>query len=321
MNFSYTISEEQKGTRLDVFLVKALGAEQLEHVVPTRSKIAAWISDSAVSVNESSITKSGYKLSAEDVVFVIIPEAKAVSLEPDPSVTIDVVFEDDHLIVLDKAPGVVVHPAAGNFEKTLVHGLLAHVGDNIKQVGDALRPGIVHRLDKDTSGLMVVAKTDKTFLHLSEQFRPPRSIHREYLAIVAKEPKEESGEIEGAIGRHPVRRKQMAVVADGKPATTEWSVEQRFTYGCLLRLKLTTGRTHQIRVHLKYEGMPILGDSVYGISDGSLPQKLRPALRKFGRQALHAASLSFVHPDTLERVSFDSKMPGDMKHLASLLAG
>ena len=285
-----------------------------ENIVATRSKISNWISNSCVLVNQSSVSKAGFKLSEGDSIQVEIPDPKKNPLEPDPSIELDIVFEDDDILIINKQAGLVVHPGAGNFEKTLVHALLAHVGDELKQVGDSLRPGIVHRLDKDTSGLMVVAKNDKAFLNLVEQFKPPRTIHREYLAITSARPKDESGVIELAIGRHPVKRKEMTVLdVGGKSAKTLWNVEKRLDSGCLLRLQLTSGRTHQIRVHLKHSSMPIVGDPLYGLNNGGLSQKLRAPIKKLGRQALHAWKLSFIHPSSEKELSFEQALPDDMQ--------
>ncbi len=245
------------------------------------------------------------------------PEAQAIAL--------DIVYEDDDLIVVNKPAGMVVHPAPGNPDQTLVNALLSHCGDSLQGIGGVKRPGIVHRLDKDTSGLMVVAKNDAAHASLSRQFAE-RSSERMYRAIVWGVPRPAEGEIEGAIGRDPRNRKRMAVVTrGGKPALTRYKVVQRFGGGraSLVECRLATGRTHQIRVHLAQAGHPLLGDPVYGGRRGRAgtveKAGLGKALAAFGRQALHAATLGFSHPQTGKTLRFRADDPNDFRSLINLL--
>lgn len=240
------------------------------------------------------------------------PEAQEIPLE--------ILFEDRHLIVVNKPAGLVVHPAPGNADGTLVNALLAHAGEELSGIGGEARPGIVHRLDKDTSGVMVVAKTERAHHVLSEAFAT-RDLSREYLALCWGLPAPAEGDIEGAIGRHPTDRKRMAVVTKGgKHALTHYRTERAFGTGAaLLRLKLATGRTHQIRVHLAHINHPVVGDPVYlrriPAAASSLPKTTRDALLAFPRQALHAATLGFRHPVTGEALAFSAKLPEDMQML------
>jgi 23S rRNA pseudouridine1911/1915/1917 synthase len=249
------------------------------------------------------------------------PEAAA----PLPqAMALTILHEDRHLIVLDKPAGLVVHPAPGNPDGTLVNALLAHAGEELEGIGGEKRPGIVHRLDKDTSGVMVVAKTEPAHRALSEAFAA-RDLDRHYLALAWGLPAPQAGEIEGAIGRHPADRKRMAVVArGGKPALTRYATERGWGTACaLLRLRLGTGRTHQIRVHLAEKGHPIVGDPVYlrrtPAAARTLPEPARTALLGFPRQALHAATLGCRHPVTGEALAFASALPADMAGLLAML--
>ena len=233
-------------------------------------------------------------------------------------------FEDEHLLVLDKPAGLVVHPAPGNPEGTLVNALLAHCGASLAGIGGVRRPGIVHRLDKDTSGLLVVAKTEPVHRALSRDFAG-RRIERAYGAFVWGVPVPAAGEISGNIGRSSSNRKKMAVVAAtrGKPAVTRYRVERRFgNHAALIECRLLTGRTHQIRVHLAHAGHPLIGDPVYGTRGGRAVARLGPpgaAIAGFPRQALHARLLGFSHPATGETLTFESPLPMDMQELLTNL--
>lgn len=241
-------------------------------------------------------------------------------------IPLTILFEDADLIVLDKPAGLVVHPAPGNLDGTLVNALLAHAGDDLPGIGGEKRPGIVHRLDKDTSGVMVVAKTDRAHRTLSEAFAA-RDLERAYLALVWGLPAEMQGEVSAPIGRHPVDRKRMAVVErGGKPATTRYQVKRAWgTAVALVECRLLTGRTHQIRVHMAHIGHPLVGDPVYlrrtPASAKLLPAATRDALLAFPRQALHAATLGFRHPVTKQPLSFESPVPADLTDLLTLLDG
>src|SRR5579872_701343 len=248
---------------------------------------------------------------------VILPEAEDATPQAQ-AIPLSICFEDAHLIVIDKPAGLVVHPAPGNPDGTLVNALIAHCGESLAGIGGVRRPGIVHRLDKDTSGLIVVAKSDLAHRALSRDFAA-RRISRAYAAIVAGVPMPAAGEIAGNIGRSVTNRKKMAVVADsrGKPAVTRYRVERAFgDAAALLECRLLTGRTHQIRVHLAHRGHPLIGDPVYG---GRAGRALSRAIGMFPRQALHARHLGFVHPATGEALSFDSKLPDDMAELVTNL--
>ena len=246
-----------------------------------------------------------------------VPRAQAIAL--------DVVYEDDSLIVIDKPAGLVVHPAPGNMENTLVNALLAHCGDSLSGIGGVKRPGIVHRLDKDTSGLMVAAKTDRAHKALSAQFAA-HDLERAYKALVWGVPSPREGRIEGNIGRSERNRKKMAVVdGRGKTALTRYRVERQFGLAAsLVECRLATGRTHQIRVHMAHIGHPVIGDPVYG---GGETKRRRHALTKeagsrllaFGRQALHAATLGFKHPESHETMRFESELPRDIRDLIDCL--
>lgn len=314
--------------RLDQFLsrhAQALAdaaAENRGSIVPARSQLAKWIRDGRVKVGGRVVTKPGYALRLHQMVEVEVPQPEPTKVLPDASVRFDIIFEDAEVIVVNKPAGLTVHPGAGRKNATLVSGLLNHLGDNLQQIGDALRPGIVHRLDKDTSGLMVVAKTEASYRCLLKQFSPPRTIHRTYLALAAGKPgaHADSGVLEGAIGRNPRKRTEMKLLtAGGRAAVTYWRLLESFRFGALLELKLETGRTHQIRTHLRYFGAPILGDPLYGPKESLIPAALRLAVKSFGRQALHAWKLSFLHPETNAELTFEAVVPPDLAGLIKTL--
>lgn len=258
---------------------------------------------------------------------VTVPDAAPA--EPVPQqIPLTVIFEDDQVIVIDKPAGLVVHPAAGNPDNTLVNALLAHCGDSLKGIGGVARPGIVHRLDKDTSGLMVAAKTDLAHQSLTEQFAAHR-IDRAYQAVVRGAPRPPAGTIEGDIGRSPRNRKKMAVVTRaGKSAVTRYKTERRFgdqksPWASLVTCRLETGRTHQIRVHMSHIGHPLIGDPLYG-GRRALPKGMKEGddgkfIESFPRQALNAVRLGFQHPKTAETLTFEGEMPKDMEKLISAL--
>jgi 23S rRNA pseudouridine1911/1915/1917 synthase len=302
----YSISEGEKDQRIDMFL--ASREKDL-----TRSRIQSLIKNQAVKVNEIPV-KTSYRLKLDDKVHFIIPPAAPSEVKPE-AVDFRVVYEDSWLLVIDKPAGLVVHPAPGHSGGTLVHGLL-HRCTGLSGIGGVMRPGIVHRLDKDTSGLLVVAKNDSAHNILSSQFKQGE-ITKKYIALVHGCVPGAKGEIDLAISRHPVRRKEMAVSPSrGKRALTLWKrievIGGRFT---LLSVTLKTGRTHQIRVHLSYLGFPILGDQVYGFRrswwDKNCPeaQAIVPLLN---RQMLHSTLLGFIHPGTGKYVEFKSPVAADM---------
>jgi 23S rRNA pseudouridine1911/1915/1917 synthase len=248
---------------------------------------------------------------------VTVPEPRPAHNEPQ-AIALEIIHEDEHLLVVDKPAGMVVHPAAGNFDGTLVNALLHHCAGRLSGIGGVARPGIVHRIDKDTSGLLVVAKTDVAHEGLAAQFAR-HSIDRRYLAIVAGIPMPPSGAIDAPLARSSANRKKMAVVEDGrgKRAVTHYRIIQPLRDAAMVECRLETGRTHQVRVHMASIGHPLLGDPVYG----RIPSSHREVLKRldFHRQALHAARLGFVHPVSKENLSFESALPSDIQELFGAL--
>lgn len=284
----------------------------------TRSQLRRLIDEGDVTVRGLPVTKPGHKLRPGDEIAVSLHpprEARAVAQD----IALTVVHEDRHLIVIDKPPGLVVHPAPGHPDGTLVNALLAHCTD-LSGVGGELRPGIVHRLDKDTSGVMVAAKDDATHVALTDMFER-HDLVREYLAVVSPPPRDASGTFSTLHGRHPTDRKRFSSkVVRGKPAITHYRVEERLgAVAVLVRCRLETGRTHQIRVHFADHGSPVVGDQVYGRRPRG--QVLAEPAAALGRQALHAAVLSFVHPITGEALRFETEPPADMQRLVRALKG
>lgn len=279
----------------DVQRVDAFVSSQLDL---TRSHVSKLLAGGNITVNKKTVQKSA-KLKRGDEVLVILPEPEPLDVLPE-NIPLDIVYEDDYLLVVNKPKGMVVHPAAGNYTGTLVNALLWHCKDNLSGINGVMRPGIVHRIDKDTSGLLMVAKNDIAHNFLSEQIKE-HSFVREYEAVVHGVIKQDTGRIEAPIGRHPVKRKQMAVTAENsKPAITHFSVINRFEKFTHIRLKLETGRTHQIRVHMSYLGYAVAGDSVYG------PKK---CIESLGGQCLHAKKLGFIHPKTRQYMEFETPLP------------
>ncbi len=304
------------GMRLDRFLADAIGTL-------SRSRVKALIEEGRATGDGATLREPAEPVRA-GVLYALAPPAPVSAVPTAQSIPFPILFEDADLIVLDKPAGLVVHPAPGNQDGTLVNALLAHCGDTLPGIGGERRPGIVHRLDKDTSGVMVVAKTETALAALSAAFAA-RDLERSYLALAWGLPAPATGEIEGAIGRDPRDRKRMAVVArGGKAALTGYRVRRSFgTAVSLLECRLRTGRTHQIRVHLAHAGHPIVGDPVYLRRTPAAARALNPATRAalldFPRQALHAAVLGFTHPRTGESLRFETPMPEDMATLVGML--
>ncbi len=264
----------------------------------SRARIQQLLESGAITVSGKCV-RPGYKLRAGDAVEIIMPPATPYEALPQ-AIPLDIVYEDASLLVINKPRGMVVHPAAGNYTDTLVNALLHHCGDTLSEIGGVLRPGIVHRIDKDTTGLLVVAKGDKAHHHLSEQLKT-RTLSRTYYALVHGNVKSDMGTISAPIGRSVQDRKKMAVLKHGgRDATTHFEVLERFGQFTLLRCKLETGRTHQIRVHMRYMGHPIVGDMTYGV-------KKEPF--KLEGQLLHAGEIGFVHPETEEKMTFSAPIP------------
>lgn len=305
------VSDECGGDRLDAFLARSL--DDL-----SRSRLKALIEKGHVHEAERTITDPSYRVKPGEL-FVVIHEP---ATDPEPvgqDIPLDVLFEDEHLIVINKPVGLVVHPAAGNPDGTLVNALIAHCGESLSGIGGVRRPGIVHRLDKDTSGVMVAAKTDVAHQGLSELFAT-HDIKRMYLALVRGVPARPKDTIDGPIGRDSKNRKRMTVRKGGKHAVTHYRIAERFgDAACLMECTLETGRTHQIRVHLSHIGHSVIGDTLYGrLRAGSLKglsAEAREQARAFPRQALHAALLGFRHPVTEEYLKFRSDPPPDMAGL------
>lgn len=321
-----SVATEQAGERLDRFV-----AARVPEV--SRSRVQALIRSGHLTIDGQATLDVGRKLKEnEAIVLALPPPEPAEPVGQDMALT--VVFEDAHVIVIDKPAGLVVHPAAGHSDGTLVNALIAHCGDSLSGIGGVRRPGIVHRLDKDTSGLLVVAKTDAAHHSLSEQFASHGEdgrLQRMYVALVWGALPRPRGTIDAPLGRSPSNRTKMAVVpeAAGRRAVTHYEVTEIFgddvnkPIASLVRLQLETGRTHQIRVHLAHIGHPVLGDPVYGVgfktSAARLSDEGQAALTALGRQALHAAELGFGHPKTGKPLHFESALPADMARLARAL--
>ncbi|MEY4617291.1 MAG: pseudouridylate synthase [Pseudomonadota bacterium] len=317
MKIELQVPETARGTRLDKYLGTV---EQVQ----SRSRAIQLIDSGSVLVNQMQV-KPSFVLKGGESLLIEIPEATPLTLQP-LDIELEILFEDEHIMVINKPPGLVVHPAAGHAQDTLVNALVAHSDDFAMKFGEH-RPGIVHRLDKDTSGIMVVAKNDSSQVALAAQFKD-RTIHRRYLAIACGSIKQEGGTIKSFLARHPTDRKRFASIRDrdrkiiqdpnlnpgvGKWAHTDYQVIGRHPSGLTyVKLKLHTGRTHQIRVHLSELGHPILGDETYGASK---------KYRAVPRFALHAAELGFVHPVTKESLLFEKEWPLDYKDLVKELFG
>jgi len=291
----------------------------LADAAPTlsRERLKALIRSGAVEASGQPFRDPAIKVQGDERFRVAVPEPAAAHNEPQ-DIPLKIVFEDDHLLVVDKPAGLVVHPAAGNFDGTLVNALLYHCAGKLSGIGGVARPGIVHRIDKDTSGLLVVAKTDVAHEGLAKQFAA-HSIDRRYLAVVSAVPKASGGTVDAPLARSATNRKKIAIVEGnrGKRAVTHWKRLNVLKDAALVECRLETGRTHQVRVHMASIGHPLLGDPVYGRS-GKTHGKLLKELG-FHRQALHAAELGFTHPVTKHRLSFSSPMPPDMQELFNAL--
>lgn len=295
------VNPENAGERLDAFL-----AEQLEDV--TRSAAAKLCAGGSVTREGKPLAKN-YRLTGGETIAVALPDPQPMDAVAQ-DIPLDVVYEDADVIVVNKPKGLVVHPAPGHPDGTLVNALLYHCGDSLSGIGGALRPGIVHRIDRDTSGLIIAAKNDYAHQHLSAQLQD-HSLARTYECVVVGNLKADSGTVDAPIGRHPVDRKKMAVVANGRPAITHWEVIARYGGYTHVRCRLETGRTHQIRVHMAHIGHPILGDTVYGA------KRAVPGLQG---QCLHAVGLRFIHPRTGEVVECSCPLPEEFREVLRKLA-
>jgi len=294
---TFTVTDAEQGVRVDQFLV-----EKLSNM--SRSQIQRLIKEGCVTVNGKAV-KAGQKLNQHGMVACTLPEPKPLALERE-AIPLTILYEDHSLLVVDKPAGMVVHPGAGNSSGTLVNALLHHC-KNLSGIGGVYRPGIVHRLDKDTSGLLIVAKDDLSHTRLSEQLKE-RTLERTYLALVHGQFDVEEGVIHAPIGRHHIDRKKMWVNHRGKEAITFYRIVERFETSTFLEVRLKTGRTHQIRVHMAYLHHPLVGDRRYG----GKQEKFLP------RQALHASTLTFTHPLKGTLMSFTSPLPEDMKEALAI---
>ena len=285
-----TVPEEADGTRADKFL-----AEAIDHL--TRSALQKLISAGNVEIDGKAIAKSRVLKEGEDI-FVLIPDAVSRDVEAE-DIPLDIYYEDDDLLVVYKPKGMVVHPAPGNHNGTLVNALLWHCKDSLSGINGVLRPGIVHRIDKDTSGLLLVAKNDFSHVHLAAQIKE-HSLNRIYQTIVYGVNMDDEGDVDAPIGRSTKDRKKMAVIEGGRSAQTHYSVVKRYSGYTHVQCKLKTGRTHQIRVHMAYIGHPVAGDAVYG------PKNV---ITQLGGQCLHAGTIGFIHPRTGEYMEFTAPLP------------
>lgn len=280
---------EDCGKRIDKYISD--NAEML-----TRSAVQGLIGKNAVTADGKAVSKN-YKIRGTETIEVEIPDAEPMDAVPE-NIPLDIVYEDEDLLVVNKPKGMVVHPAHGNYHGTLVNALLYHCGDSLSGINGVIRPGIVHRIDKNTSGLLIVAKNDKAHLHLAEQIKA-HSFTREYEAIVSGRLKQESGTVDAPIGRHKTDRKKMCVTAENsRNAVTHYSLIRQFGGYAHIKCRLETGRTHQIRVHMAYMGNAVLGDDVYG-----------KAYKGIEGQCLHARKIGFIHPTTEEYMEFSSDLP------------
>jgi 23S rRNA pseudouridine1911/1915/1917 synthase len=318
----FVAADADAGDRLDRLLAARIADL-------SRTRVKSLILAGEVSIGGRTIRDPGHRVNANETVAIVIPEPEP-AVPQGEAIALDIVYEDDEIIVIDKPKGLVVHPAAGHASGTLVNALIAHCGTSLSGIGGVRRPGIVHRLDKDTTGLMVVAKTDRAHASLTRQFADhgrTGAMRRGYLAFVWGAPDRPRGTIDKPIGRHPHARDKMAVRADGREAVTHWQKLETFAgadgkpVASLLACELETGRTHQIRVHLAHIGHPLMADAVYGpgfkTKAARLPKPAADSLAALGRQALHAYLLAIEHPTTGEVLEFRTELPADLACLRS----
>lgn len=292
---SFNAREDDIGKRIDQFIA--------ERADITRSASQKVLAEGGAKVNGGSVKKN-YKIAEGDTVEVYIPEPEPLDALPE-NIPVDIVYEDEHLAVINKPKGMVVHPAPGNYTGTLVNALLYHMEGRLSSINGVIRPGIVHRIDKNTSGLLIIAKTDAAHIGLAEQIKE-HSFERCYEAILVGNLKDDEGTIDAPIGRHPEDRKKMAIVTGGREAVTHYKVLERFPGFCHVALRLETGRTHQIRVHTKSIGHGVLGDTLYGQGKTKFELQNKNLICE---QCLHARTVGFVHPITKEKLSFTSELP------------
>lgn len=318
---TFEVSEADQGVRLDKFLSR--------HCTDlSRNRLQALIAAQAAEIDGESAEKASEKLKTGQVILIEVPPAEEYHVTPE-NIPLDIIYEDDDLLVINKHPDMVVHPAAGNWTGTLVHALLYHCGKSLSGIGGVMRPGIVHRLDKGTSGLMVAAKNDAAHRHLSLQLAD-RSLSRTYHALVIGVPQPRRGIINKPLARHPKDRLRIAVRRDGREAVTHFELLENYKDALsLVECVLETGRTHQIRVHMAETGHPLLGDPLYGAQPTKVSSVLKNAgyaepelseIKAFPRQALHASGLSLIHPRTEEEMDFACDLPDDLQRIVDLLS-
>ena len=299
---SFEVMEEQEGERLDKYL-------SIIYPDTSRSFFQKLIKDSGVLVNDKA-EKASYRVNFEDIVTIHFPDAVETTIEPE-DIPLDILYEDDDLLVVNKPKGMVVHPSAGHYSGTLVNAIMYHCKDSLSGINGEIRPGIVHRIDMDTTGSLIICKNDVSHVHIAEQIKV-HSVNRIYEGIVVGNVKEDEGTIEGAIGRHPIERKKMAInEKNGKPAITHYKVLERFGNYTHMQFKLETGRTHQIRVHMSSIGHPLLGDTLY--SNGKSSFKILCG------QTLHAKTIGFIHPNNNEYLEISAPLPEYFEKLLSQL--
>lgn len=301
---TFEVIEEQEGQRLDVYI---------STIFPdfSRSFFQKLIKGEQVKVNQKP-QKANYRVREDDLVTIIIPDAKETKIVPE-NIPLDILYEDDDLLIVNKPKGMVVHPSAGHYSGTLVNAIMYHCKDSLSGINGEIRPGIVHRIDMNTTGSLIVCKNDEAHTNIAEQIKV-HSVNRIYEGIVYGNVKEDEGTIEGAIGRHPTDRKKMAInEKNGKPAITHYRVLQRFGNYTYMQFKLETGRTHQIRVHMASIGHPLLGDDLYASS--------RQTFKNLQGQTLHAKTIGFIHPRTGEYMEFSAPLPEYFQELLKKLPG
>ncbi len=317
MEFVFTISSDEAGIRVDVFLA--------HHAGLSRSRVKKLINDGCAVSGDGSPLKPSYHVETSDVIYLTVPHVKEPEFLPE-NIPLDIVFQDEHIIVVNKPAGMVVHPGRGNVTGTLASALLYRCG-TLSQVGGAMRPGIVHRLDKDTSGLIITALNDDVHRILSSMFQN-REVKKVYTAFVWGHPCPESGTVDAPVGRNPGKPTLRAVIEDGKPSVTHYETIARFNFISKLSVKLETGRTHQIRVHMAHIGHPVFGDPSYSGREEIL-KGFNPDIRIYAkrllmglkRQALHAGHIEFKHPVTGEEMNFDIPLPDDLVWFEKALTG
>ncbi len=299
-NEKIVVTDEDDGVRIDRFL-----ADNLEDI--TRNRIQKLIDDNQITVNNKEI-KANYKVKENDIISVIIPDAVEINIQAE-DIPLDIIFEDNDILIVNKPKGMVVHPAPGHYTGTLVNAVMFHCKDNLSGINGELRPGIVHRIDMDTTGLLVVCKNDYAHNFLAEQLKE-HSITRKYHAIVYNSVKDDDGTVNAPLGRNPSDRKKMAITKDGREAVTHYHVIERFKNYSYIECQLETGRTHQIRVHMTSINHPLLGDSLYGPKNCSF---------NLQGQTLHAKVLGFIHPRTKEYMEFEVPLPEYFEKLLGIL--